>query len=356
MGKKTILFRCDGSREIGFGSVVRCLALADELSQVHHVPSAFAMRESPLAFDMVRQKGYPVLATPQQADDEAFDYIRWLDGSISQVGAGALILDVRDDLQRDAVDTWRRQGVLVVALDDPSERRLAADLAFYPPVPQVQNLDWSGFSGQLYTGWEWVVLRRELSHRPQPRSFHESSPVREHPRRPVVLVTMGGSDPEGLTLKAVAALDLLYEDFETVLVLGPAFPHNEELKSLLAAARRSYTVKSCVTDMPALMAHSSLAVTSFGVTAYELAALGIPAIYVCLTQDHFASSTCLVDAGMGKSLGVFSQVSEEMLADAVRELLARIADGEKMIRRPVDGRGAERIALLVAERMRSGEL
>ena len=37
-------------------------------------------------------------------------------------------------------------------------------------------------------------------------------------------------------------------------------------------------------------ASADLAVASFGVTAYELAAVGVPAVYLCLTDDHAESA------------------------------------------------------------------
>ncbi|MEZ4483750.1 MAG: hypothetical protein R2864_03865 [Syntrophotaleaceae bacterium] len=60
--------------------------------------------------------------------------------------------------------------LLVVVLDDSSDRRLAAaDLAFYPPVPQVAELDWSDFDGDCYAGWEWIPLRSGFDRKlPQP--------------------------------------------------------------------------------------------------------------------------------------------------------------------------------------------
>lgn len=55
---------------------------------------------------------------------------------------------------------------------------------------------------------------------------------------------------------------------------------------LLACTHRCYDVREDAHDMPALMAQADLAIASFGVTAYELAARGVPAIYLCLTDDH----------------------------------------------------------------------
>ena len=137
-----ILFRCDGDTQLGLGHVVRCLALADELRDGHGCGVSFAMVRGPAGFDLVRQAGY--LIEQKQGDYADF----WLETVIQRLQPDVLVLDVRSELARGRVEKWRSNGLLIVTLDDPSERRLAADLAFYPPVPQVQHLDWTGFTGE----------------------------------------------------------------------------------------------------------------------------------------------------------------------------------------------------------------
>lgn len=88
----------------------------------------------------------------------------WLDVVIRWLRPDALVLDVRSDLTRQSVEKWRNNGILIVIIDDPSERCLSADLAFYPPVPQVKRISWDGFTGQLYVSWEWVIMTREFAH------------------------------------------------------------------------------------------------------------------------------------------------------------------------------------------------
>jgi spore coat polysaccharide biosynthesis protein SpsF len=335
----SILFRCDAGPEVGLGHVVRCLALADELAEVHDYRITFAMRRGPLGFEIVRDKGYPVLTPPGGA--EPFAYDAWLDEVLRETQARALVLDVRDDLSRAAIAAIRKRNTRIVTIDDPSQRRLEADLAFYPPVPQLWGVNWDGFTGQLRIGWEWVILRREFTRR-RPRA---SNP------RPVILVTMGGSDPAGLTLKAVRGLELITADFQTVVVLGPGFMHHESLMSLLRSSRPRYEILQDPRDVAGLMAKADLALASFGVTAYELAAMGVPAVYLCLSADHAESATAFENAGMAHSLGEHHAVNSKTIAAAMESLLADVAARDRMSRNAslhASGQGGVNISAMIA--------
>lgn len=342
---RSVLFRCDAWPEIGFGHIVRCLALADELREAHGCQITFAMLKGTAGCSMVEERGYKVLDADR--DDLIRDYAGWLEESINEARARALVLDIRDDLPIPALEALKKKGIFIATIDDPSNRRLVADIAFYPPVPQVKETDWSGFSGELYCGWDYVLLRRDFSH-PARREVHEV---------PTVLVTMGGSDPCGLTLKAIQALDLLDEDFKTVVLLGPGFLHHEALNELVLRSRRKFDLLQGVRDIPGLMAEADLALGSFGVTAYELAAMGVPGVYMCLTEDHARSASAFVEAGMALSLGVHDAVSPEMLASATSRLLSDRTQLENMLKsalKHVDGKGVRRVANEIEARITYG--
>jgi spore coat polysaccharide biosynthesis protein SpsF len=341
----SVLIRCDGWPEIGFGHITRCLALADELRDAHGCKIAFATIEGTAGCSLAEDHGYQVMT----ADGEilAKDYCGWLEKCLDLVKARALVLDIRDNVPVKAISDLKNKGILIATIDDPSDRRLVADLALYPPVPQIQQMDWTSFSGELHVGWEWVILRREFSH-PIKREEHEI---------PVVLVTMGGSDPCGLTLKAIRALDLLDDDFKSLVLIGPGFLHQKALEDLISKARRKFHLLSGVKDIPGLMAQADLALGSFGVTAYELAAMGVPGIYMCLTEDHTESASAFVEAGMAQCLGLHNQVSAEKLSSAFSRLMRDRARREKMstaCMKNIDGRGARRVADIIAERITNG--
>jgi spore coat polysaccharide biosynthesis protein SpsF len=184
------------------------------------------------------------------------------------------------------------------------------------------------------------------------RSEFAVSPRHASEERPTVLVTMGGSDPAGLTPKAVSALALVERPIDCVLLVGSGFAHDASLTVALDCfPHECLTVRDG--DVHARMLAADLAVLSFGVTAYEAAACALPALHVSLTEDHALSSSAFVEAGLAVSLGLAEDLREARLAEAVEGMLA---DPERMrvmgsrARSLVDGRGAARIAEVIATR------
>ena len=69
------------------------------------------------------------------------------------------------------------------------------------------------------------------------------------------------------------------------------------------------------------MLESNLAIISFGMTAYELVSLNIPALYICISEDHFKSSEIFEKTGVGVTLGKFSKKNNYSLKNKIRDFL-----------------------------------
>jgi len=330
------IFRCDASHETGFGHLVRCMALAEELAAIGF-NITFVMREGPVGAGMAREKGYRVELAPKGADCG-----EWL--CMAAEDADAVVFDTRDESGAACIDELRKRGSLIVDIDDPGDKRLRSDLAFYPPVPAAMRLGWEGFKGELQIGWDWVVLRREFAQRDL--LFRPGQVQR-------ILVTMGGSDPAGLTLRAVSDLRKIERDFEAVLALGPGFKGRDELEKRIDSRFR---IECSPGDIGYLMKRTDLAIASFGVTAYELAALGVPAVFYGVSPAHAEAADFFETAGMAASLGFYERVPVEAASLRIRSLLENPMLLSKMRASAIgliDGRGAQRIAALIAQRLGS---
>jgi len=324
------LIRCDGGGKFGYGHVKRMVALARALRDREGIGAVFALNGTDDAADPIRRAGFAVTAGEPLAS------------LVDSHAPDLLLLDCREGPDRTEVAALSKHVALTVAIDDGSDRRLAYDLAYYPPVPQALALDWSGAHCKPRIGWEWSLLG----------SSQAAIPPRKVSNRPVLLVTMGGSDPLGLTLRSALALARLDPAFRARFVIGPGMADRTTVARQIVKLNRNFETIEGADDLATEFAGADLALVAFGVTAYELAAAGVPALYLGLTLDHTASASAFQDAGMGISLGVAEDVSDETIA---RQVSKTLGDTNKLRAMraaglmTIDGQGAARIAADLAE-------
>ncbi len=336
---RRVLVRCDANSTLGFGHLIRCLAVAEELRDSFSCGVRFAMLQDAIAKRMAIEAGFPM------DDVEPADENTWLEKQVETTRTHALLVDVRTALGPTTLERCRTQGTLVAVLDDASPRRLAADLAFYPPVERAFALDWQGSSTEVSIGWEWVPLRRSFA--AASSAFNPDGPI---------LISMGGSDPRGLTSRVLEALEQV-PLLPLRIVLGPGFEAKPQLIEQIQRSPHKVEVLESIRDMRNAMQGVGLAILCFGVTAYEAAAAGLPAIHLCLDDDHVSSSKAFHGAGMALSLGRHDRLTDKALRGAVLALLGDPHQRARMgraAREYIDGKGAQRIAARLFEGMQDG--
>jgi spore coat polysaccharide biosynthesis protein SpsF len=322
------LIRCDGGGKFGYGHVKRMVALARALRDQESIGAVFALNGSADAAIPIRRAGFDVTMLGGACD---------LQTLIDANNPDLLLLDGREGPSRTELEKLKRTIAVTAAIDDGHERRLACDYAYYPPVPGALALDWSDSITLPRLGWEWSVLGLN------PGIVHK----RVSAARPTVLVTMGGSDPQGLTLRMAKALATLDSAYRIRFVVGTGMKNADVVARGLVTLRKNYETVEGADDLSVEYSSADVALCAFGVTAYELAACGIPAIYLGLTEDHAISASAFTAAGMGLSLGLADSVSDADIACTVQGLLDKPAVRREMRSRGlalIDGQGAARIA------------
>jgi spore coat polysaccharide biosynthesis predicted glycosyltransferase SpsG len=315
------------------GHVVRCTWLASALRDTYGDAISFCMNQDEIGISVVQSLGWPVLRVAPE--------------EFGGVDGDALIIDLPGGVSAEAVRSLRLRNPRspVVLMEGSCTGRIEADLIVSPIERLPDPSSWRGFRGQRYEGPAYAILDPAFARVPR----RLSSAVRE----PRVLVSMGGSDPCGLTLQALRALDSMEKEFHVTIAVGPAFLHEAELEAWLEGARRQYECRR-EDSLLDLMVNSDLALVSFGTTVYELAATGLPAIALSITEDHAQSAEVFAQGGSLMHLGLFSAISAAQIQSAVRELLngqqlrlGMAQRGQAM----VDGKGAERVAKLLVARI-----
>ena len=180
------------------------------------------------------------------------------------------------------------------------------------------------------------MLREDITTEPRSNFDVPAKAVR-------LFVCFGGSDPDDLTSRAMAALrDPRLADIEATVVIGVANPKAADIVTR-APAHVSAVINPA--NLPALMAKANVAVAGSGTMAWELAYYGVPSILVVHSRGNVVDA--LTSTGAARSLGDAGLVTSDMIATAIAALIddrqarsAMCAAGRAL----VDGRGAIRVA------------
>ncbi|HEY7558920.1 MAG TPA: UDP-2,4-diacetamido-2,4,6-trideoxy-beta-L-altropyranose hydrolase [Candidatus Binatia bacterium] len=340
-----LLVRADANAAIGSGHVMRCLALVQ----------AWVGRGGPVWF--LSRCNNPTLRQRIQAAGAEFlslapDASAHLDREsmltlLAELKAAYVILDGYD-FDSDYQCAVRTSGCRLLVIDDTV--RLAhydADILLNQNLGAAQLKYDCNPDTAILLGPEYALLRREFI-------FWRSRlhTVPETARK--ILVTLGGSDPDNVTLKVIQALRRLETGrLQIRVVAGPANPHIDELNDASAAFPGRLEFLTAVSDMAPLMAWADLAVTAAGSTCWELACLGLPAVSLVIAANQRALAGELGAAGVVINLGWHAEVSVERLANAVDGLLfssfRRLRMGQRG-RALVDGKGVERVVSVLLKR------
>ncbi len=195
---------------------------------------------------------------------------------------------------------------------------------------------------QLLLGTRYTLLRREFL---RWQGWRREIP--EVARK--VLVTLGGSDPDNVTLKVIQALQLVeIEKLEVVVVVGGSNPHFEQLQAAVEELRFPISLKRNVMNMPELMARADLAIAAGGSTAWELAFMGLPSILLVLADNQRAIAQKLGRMGVAIDLGWHRDVGMEEIAETIARSLEsgnRRREMAASSQKLVDGEGSARVLM-----------
>ena len=312
-GKRTLIVRADCGAEIGMGHVMRCLALAQ------------AWQDGGGRVIYVMANRSPIVDLRLSKENIEIEVLSALLGSPADAAATAEIAKAIDtawivldgycfdgEYQRRIKDA----GLKLLVLDDYGQAdHYWADLI----LNQDLNADEALYvNREAYTrmllGPAYALLRSE---------FRRFAPICRKTAKEArkVLVTMGGSDPNNVTLQVVGTLEQTpLNDLETIVVVGPGNPHWEQLAAKVRGSRAAIRLLRDPPNLPDLMAWCDMAVTAGGSTVWELARFAVPCLVVTLADNQEYSVRLLHGCGACRLLGKASDVTGSAWGEAILSL------------------------------------
>jgi len=331
------IIRTDATEEIGMGHFVRCVSLAEEM-EGFGLRAHFALKYiTENALSILDKKGHPYDIIPES--------LTWAEesrliGDLFQHMPGAIILDISHPL----------------TLSDSSGLTPYFKLLrkLFPIIAVIDGFRQGSLSDKISMDVDLVVTpyycddKSILSDRnkgfihligPQYAIFHPDYKKFRNANRGIaksgfkVLVTMGGSDPKSLTVFVLEGLDLFKgKPLEIRVVIGPNFKPGlkKELRGLVHGHRHDTKLIESPSTLGDLMNWCDLAVSDTGLTKYELALTGTPAIFLSHSAENAEVNKVFQRGGTGWDLGLYSGVLPADMNNSVNLLLNDVGERYRM--------------------------
>jgi spore coat polysaccharide biosynthesis predicted glycosyltransferase SpsG len=281
----------EASHQRGMGHLFRVLNLCEELRN-RNIPFMIFTNHEDSSMSILEQRGLPfevVTLGPENND--------WQQSLIRKHGI-ALWIDDRLDTVLDHAGQVKSCGIPLVTFDDRGSGANLADLN----VAALSFDEAESLQGErVLRGPGYLVLNQEIAGYKRLRTTQNS-----------IVVSMGGSDTYGVTIKVIKLLQSAGQ--VATVIIGPAFLHEKELEDVLSAG---FLLKRSVPSLVEEFSHHDLAITGGGITPFEANAAGLPCVIIANEDFEIPVGMGIAKLGGAVFAGHHSAIQASVLSETL---------------------------------------
>jgi UDP-2,4-diacetamido-2,4,6-trideoxy-beta-L-altropyranose hydrolase len=324
---KRVIFRCDASIQMGAGHIIRCIALADAFKQKGWSCAIAASAESKKTVPTLLSSGFSIIS-PEDLDEQpdsdlivvdGYQYNKPYETSLRNKTKKLVVIDDLPDKPHDCD-----------FLIDQTYGRAKDDYALLVPAHCV-----------ILAGAGYALVRPSFAkYRSQSLHRRAGGGVSR------ILIFLSGSDPNGVTLKALKAVVLLKKIPKIDVILQSSSPFHAEALILRNRYPDKIHLLENILNMAELMEQADLCIGAGGTANWERCCLGLPAIIIEIADNQKQIAANLADAGAIVNLGWHETLTPQEIALAIQALMndpAQVMDMSAKSSKICDGLGAKRV-------------
>ncbi|MDA3898329.1 MAG: UDP-2,4-diacetamido-2,4,6-trideoxy-beta-L-altropyranose hydrolase [Desulfobacteraceae bacterium] len=338
-----LVIRADSNFQIGTGHVMRCVALGQAWKDQGGQVSFFSYCESIALQQFIRDEGFDLteVENPHPDSSDLIQLKIHLKQHNETADAIWVVLDgyhFTSDYQK----AIRKAGFRLMVIDDYNHLpEYHADILLNQNIGAEQLNYTCNLESLKLLGSRYVMLRRDFS---QYKNFKRI--ISQKAKN--ILITLGGADPDNITLKVINALKKSNDlELDIRVIIGPSNPNRSVLENAIKKFESKILFVSPSPDqMPDLMAWAELAITAGGSTCWELCFMQVPMFVLIAAENQREICRRLDENFMGCCLGWYHDFSEKESSSKINKLIKDYSTRHHMVEQEksyVDGKGLKRI-------------
>ena len=176
------------------------------------------------------------------------------------------------------------------------------------PVPQVKKLNWRNFKGKKFIGWKYVPLRKQfdLNHKSK---FNKN-----------ILILSGGTNNNNFSVKILKKLNIFKFKLNLIINLGFDKEINHTLKRLINKSHHKIKIQKNNFNISKIINDANLIITTFGISAYEIAALKRYSIIYAKKKDDIISSSIFEHEKISRCINNINDLNENFFKKVTKNI------------------------------------
>lgn len=329
-----VAFLTFGGPMIGMGHVYRSIAIAQ---WANHLGLSCRFR-----FYLCEIEGVDGTGAASRLERAEVGEVRVLPGGTTFCEKCDLLVIDRLAMPLSLMSEVRHLSKIVVSIDDAGPAARMADIMLNP---LYRNRSLSAHRNSKKWGqvelegpW-WQVIHPSFSATP----LRPSTSVKE------IVLMQGSSDPHQLLPSIIREVDVALgglRDIRLNVLAGGAPSRSPALSDAISSYKGPICAYEGIEDMAHFLSQMDIAISAAGVTAFELAALGVPAILVTGEEKELETSAALASIGAAVDIGRYGTRVETSLRSELTALVESASRRDTLrqnARRAVDGLAGERL-------------
>ena len=227
-----------------------------------------------------------------------------------------------------------------IIIDDIGNKKIKSNILFNGSiVSKFQNYSIEKNMTKYYFGPKYMILRNKF------KILRKKITVKEKIQK--ILLIFGGSDDCHITRKIIPYF--FNKKYDITIVLGPSYKDESKLTKIIPKNKNIKIIKN-EENIARLFSEQDLVISSSGITAYELACLGIPSIFIPTDKYQLETAITMEKNGFGMNCGFWDENFHNL--DKKILMISKKSVRKKMYlsgREIVDGNGLSRIVKKIYE-------
>ncbi|MCH8956014.1 NTP transferase domain-containing protein [candidate division KSB1 bacterium] len=337
----TIAFITHAGKEIGLGHLSRSIALSLELKESQSLKVVFCVNDDPVTKELLNKNGFVFTTWSLETQLDTITRELLQPNSIS-----AIVLDVKSD-KGEWLDHWLNLMKTIelpkFAIDYIPDETESAITSIIPTVCSSGLATHSvSKRNDVIWGRDYLLLNRRIIF------WRENQDIEKEG----IVVTAGGSGQ--LADSLLKALSQINEVVKIKFVVGPFADRANFESQLDGNGLQNCEIIFDPPDPYKVYSESQLAIATFGVTAYELIALGVPTV-VINTLTPGDRNIVVFMAGKSVCINALAYSSNtEKFVNEIWYLMANQTVRDQLSRRGkswIDGMGVQRVAEIIMSKV-----